>query len=141
MPGWLQAEAQSFREILSLRPELQQRYGAFLDAVESSDQLPERILTLCRARIRQIHGAPADSVSALEAEQLAAADFSAFTEDEQVALCVAEKMPYQHHQLQDDEVDRVRSSYGEAGCVSLLTALAFFDVTCRLELTLGVGES
>ena len=32
----------------------------------------------------------------------------------------------------------MKATLGEPGCVSLLTALAFFDVSCRLRLALDL---
>ena len=58
-------------------------------------------------------------------------DVTASTPEEAAALAVADRIPYQHHQLDDEEVAAVRQFFGDAGCVTLLTALAFFDVSCR----------
>ena len=51
----------------------------------------------------------------------------------------AEKMPFQYHFIEDKEVEAIKLAFGDAGCVSLLTALAFFDVSCRLNATM-TGE-
>lgn len=114
--------AASFDELLSLRPELQAKYQHFLSAINNSDKVPSSVLSACQKRIRQIHGLEADTgVSTSDAA-------------EQLALAIAEKMPYQHHELLDEEVAEVKQIFGDAGCVALLTALAFFDTTSRLEL-------
>ncbi len=61
-----------------------------------------------------------------------------FTHDEQVALTVAEQIPYQHHQISDADIQTLERTLAPAGAVSLLTAIAFFDVASRLKLVLGV---
>ncbi len=115
--------------MLALRPELQQKYQAFLAAVERSDAVPEAVYELCRARIQYIHGLRDQDV-----------DDSHLNAGESAALVAADRMPYQHHQLTDDEVNAVKSAFGDEGCVALLTALAFFDVTCRLEATFQADQ-
>ena len=62
-----------------------------------------------------------------------------FDASEQAALAVAELMPFGHHQIGDDDVARLQSAFGARGAVALLTAIAFFDVVCRLKLVLEVG--
>lgn len=135
--NWLGQEGNAFSDLLKLRPELQQKYVAFLEAVEENDQVAPRIYSLCRARIEQIHSGSSEYLKAEEAEALNKGTLDVFSEDEQAALRVAERIPYQHHQLEDGEVAALKAAFGDAGCVSLLTALAFFDVSCRLNLTFG----
>jgi hypothetical protein len=132
-------ESKNFQAILASRPELQEKYQAFLTAIESSDAVPERVFDLCRARIQQIHGIDPNAITRQEAQSLNKGDLTAFNAQEQAALVAAERFPYQHHQLTDEEVEAVKSAFGDAGCVSLLTALAFFDVTCRLDTTFQQG--
>ncbi|MBT4494744.1 MAG: hypothetical protein HOC70_15985 [Gammaproteobacteria bacterium] len=120
----------SFDELLSQRPALQGKYAAFLNAVTDNDNIPAEVLDLCRHRIEEIHGIRPVS------EKMPAT----VSDEGRAALVVAEKIPYQHHQLLDEEVEDVKRLFGDAGCVSLLTALAFMDVTCRLNLTIG-GEN
>ncbi len=128
-------------EALALRPALQTKYAAFLDAIESSDTVPERVFLLCRARITQIHGQQAQGISAEDASALQSQQLETLSLSEQTALAAAEKIPYQHHLLEDEEVEAIKLAFGEAGCVSLLTALAFFDVACRLNATMTGGTS
>ncbi len=135
----LGTDGESFIEALALRPALQTKYAAFLDAIESSDAVPERVFGLCRARIAQIHGQQVHGISAEEATTLQSQRLDAFELSEQTALVAAEKIPYQHHFLEDEEVEAIKRAFGDAGCVSLLTALAFFDVSCRLNATV-TGE-
>jgi len=135
----LGTDSESFIEMLALRPALQTKYAAFLDAIESTNAVPERVFRLCHARIAQIHGQQVHGISAEEATSLQSQRLDAFELSEQTALIAAEKMPYQHHMLEDKEVEAIKRAFGDAGCVSLLTALAFFDVSCRLNATM-TGE-
>ena len=135
----LGTDSESFIEMLALRPALQTKYAAFLDAIESTNAVPERVFRLCHARIAQIHGQQVHGISAEEATSLQSQRLDAFELSEQTALIAAEKMPYQYHMLEDKEVEAIKRAFGDAGCVSLLTALAFFDVSCRLNMTM-TGE-
>ncbi|MGV0034098.1 MAG: hypothetical protein ACNYPE_03765 [Candidatus Azotimanducaceae bacterium WSBS_2022_MAG_OTU7] len=132
----LGTEGESFMEALALRPALQTKYATFLDAIESSDAVSERVFLLCRVRIAQIHGQPAEGLCVEDTEMLQSQQFDAFSLAEQTALAVAEKIPFQHHFLEDAEVEAIKREFGDAGCVSLMTALAFFDVSCRLNATI-----
>ena len=137
--------ASELEGVLAHRPELQARYRAFMQSVRGDGNVPARVLELCRMRIAQLHECaaelelsdPAAPVNTSERQQLAEGQFDAFTEAEQAALEIAEVIPYAHHQLSDAQVQRADAALGHAGCVALLTALAFFDVNCRLKLTLG----
>ncbi|MDA0978215.1 MAG: hypothetical protein O3B72_06645 [Proteobacteria bacterium] len=137
--SWLKQNSR-LEELLALQPEMAVRYQAFLRALETSDHVPSRVLALCQARIEQIHGGPGEGVPGEDLGYLATGDFSHFAPDEQAALDAAERIPYQHHQLQDEEVEAVRLAFGDAGCVTLLTALSIFDMQARLKLTLATGE-
>ena len=129
-------------DVLALMPALRERYQAFLESHESTGLLPDRTLALCRARVAAIHGQPlGDALPEAEREALSRGDFSPFSEEEQAALRVAERVPYQHHQLEDEEVEAVKSHYGDAGVVALLTAVSFYDVNTRLALSLGVANN
>ena len=127
---------------MAKRPELHQQYRGFLEAVNHNQHVPARLLDLCRARIELIHGLPVSvSMDAETVKAITQGDMTSFTSAEQAALVVAERMPYQHHELADEEVATVREALGDAGCVVLLTALAFHDVNCRLRLTFGDTET
>lgn len=127
----------AFQQLLAQRPELEQKYAAFLEAVDGNDQLPASLLALCRARIEQIHGIEPDYPDAGILADLVSGQYNRFSESEQAALKIAERIPYQHHQIEDDRVEEVRRLIGNTACVALLTALSFCDVTCRLNQTLG----
>lgn len=132
--------------VLGQRPELLTRYRAFYQALWQDGPVPRRILALCRLRIAAIHGCeaewqvrdPAAGIGERELEALARGDFGLFDEAERAALDVAEQMPHAHHQIRDAEVAALERLLGSPAAVTLLTALAFFDVACRLKLVLGV---
>jgi hypothetical protein len=132
--------------VLGHNPELLARYRAFYQALWRDGPVPRRVLALCRLRIAAIHGCEAEwqvrdagaGIAETELDALARGDFSAFVEAERAALGVAEQMPYGHHQIGDAEVAALERLLGTPAAVTLLTALAFFDVACRLKLVLGV---
>ncbi len=140
-----QPAASELEGVLAHRPELAARYRAFMQSLRSEAALPPRLLELCRLRIAHIHDCAAElavrdeqvALSPAELSELAAGRTERFDEAEQVALEVAEQIPFAHHQLSDAQVARADAALGHAGCVALLTALTFFDVTCRLKMTLG----
>jgi alkylhydroperoxidase family enzyme len=133
-----------FEAILAHRPELLRRFRAFYESFWQAGLVDHRLLELCRLRIAAIHGCEQEwvirdarvGVPALALAALRRGDTSAFTEPEQAALAVAERIPHQQHALLDEEVARIREGLGEDGCVALLNALALFDAICRLKLVL-----
>jgi hypothetical protein len=132
--------------VLGQRPELLTRYRRFYQALWQDGSVPRRLLELTRLRIAAIHDCDAEwlirdagaGVDADELEALAAGRFDAFTESERAALAVAEQMPYAHHQISDADVAVLQRRLGPAAAVTLITALAFFDVACRLKLVLDI---
>ena len=130
------------------RPELLTRYKAFYSALWDDDLVPRRTLELCRLRIAAIHDCAAewaarDAGVALDSAEMAAlkrGDFAAFTASEQLALALAEQVPFQHHGVSDADVAGVAEALGEAGAVAFIVALAFFDVTCRWKLAFELDE-
>jgi hypothetical protein len=136
-----------FESVLRHRPELLTRFRAFYATLWSADLVPRRVLELCRLRIAAVHDCEPewvirDAGVALDEralDELRAGRFGGFAAAEQAALAVAEQMPYGHHQVTDEEVARLEGAFGAQGTVALLTALAFFDVVCRLKLVLDVA--
>lgn len=128
------------------RPELLRRYKAFYASVWESHALPRRVLELCRLRVAVVHGCAQEwtvrdagvQLSAAEAAALEAGGYAGFSPAEQTALAVAERFPFQHHEIDDPAVAEVQAAFGAKGAVALLIALAFFDVTCRWKLALAV---
>lgn len=148
--SWLLHEEATtpFESILAHRPELLAGYRAFYESLWTEGLVPRRILELCRLRVAAIHGCRQEwlirdaevDLSSRELQALESGDPAPFDETEQAALAVAERMPYQHHELTDEEVAKVKQTIGNGGCVSLLNALALFDANCRLKLTFDVRE-
>ena len=138
--------ASALEAVLGLRPELLSRYRAFYATFWEDGLVPPRTLELCRLRIAAIHDCDAewlirDANVALSGEQLDAlrsGHFDDFSADEQAALAVADQIPHQHHQIGDDDIQALEHTLTPAGAVLLLTAAAFFDVSSRLKLVLGV---
>ena len=132
---------------LAHRPELLERYRAFYASFWEDGLVPRRMLELCRLRIAAIHDCEAewlvrDPEAGLDPQALAelrAGSFAGFAAAEAIALQMAEQIPFAHHQISDEQVAAVKQALGEPGCVSLLTALAFFDVSCRLRLALDLA--
>ena len=115
-----------------LPKKLLEKYKNFLDSTIGGNQIPTDILEACNSRIREIHGFKvADNKVG---EQLPSTEKPL----KLAALKLAEKIVSSVHDIQDNELDPLKKNLGEAGCVQLITALAFFDVECRLELASGV---
>jgi hypothetical protein len=132
--------------VLGQRPELLARYRRFLQALRQDGPVPRRLLELTRLRVAAIHDCEAEwlirdagaGVDVDELAALAAGHLDAFAEGERAALAVAEQVPYAHHQISDADVATLKRLLGPAATVTLITALAFFDVACRLKLVLDI---
>jgi alkylhydroperoxidase family enzyme len=148
--SWLtpvDAQVTPFEAVLGLRPELLELYRAFYGQLWDTAAAPPRLLELCRLRIAALHGCEAESAirqpsAGVTGEQVAALDrwrdAPCFSAVERAALAVAEKMPWQHHAIDDGEVAALRAHLGDAEAIALLVAMALFDATCRLRLVLGL---
>ncbi len=141
------SKATPFESALGLQPKLLEKYRHFMAQLWQNDTLTHRTLDLCRLQIATIHGCraelawrtPAGGVTDAELQALTEQNLRAFTPQEQLALAVAELVPQQHHSVSDEQVHQLQLAFGDAGCVALLTACAFFDVNCRLQLSLAVA--
>ena len=134
-----------FDAALGLRPELRDLYRAFYGKLWDDELVPANLLELCRLRVAQLHDCEAELAvrhanAGVSDEQLSAlADWSGsdlFSAPERAALTLAEKMPWQHHDLTDEEYGALRSHFGEEGVVALTIGVALFDANCRLRLAL-----
>ena len=107
---------------------LLEKYKKFIGSTTETSEIPVNVFDACNSRIRQIHG--------LEAANNEDDEDSTSTEKalESAALKVAEKIVSSVHDIEDSDLLLLREFLGAAGCVQLITALAFFDVECRLEL-------
>ena len=115
-----------------LPQKLFEKYKNFIGSTIDTHEIPVSVLDACNSRIRQIHGLKVannedneDSTSTEKALALA-------------ALTVAEKLVSSVHDIQDSDLLSLREALGASGVVQLITALAFYDVECRLELASGV---
>lgn len=109
---------------LGLPPPMLEAYREFLGTLDHAAELPPHVLAGCCARVAGIHGlAPLDDAAGADPAETA-------------ALALAERIPFQHHELTDAEMAAVADQFGAAGAVALLTAVAFFDATCRLQIAL-----
>jgi len=145
---WISATdaATPLEGVLGQRPELLARYRDFYASLWSEGLVPRRILELCRLRIAAIHDCEAEwrlrdaAVALSDAEQqaLRRGDFAGFDAVEQAALALAEQTPFAHHGITDEQVAAVTAALEPKGTVTLLTALSFFDVTCRWKLVFGL---
>ena len=115
-----------------LPQKLLEKYKKFIGSTIDTHEIPVSVLDACNSRIRQIHGLEVannedneDSTSTEKALAFA-------------ALRVAEKLVSSVHDIQDSDLLSLREALGASGVVQLITALAFFDVECRLELASGV---
>ena len=123
------------------------RYKRFYGALWDDQLVPRRLLELGRLCVATVHGCAAekairDAEVILTDEQLAAIDrfsFDDFTGVERAVLVVAEKVPFQHHSITNEEVEALKSHLDEATVVALMTALALFDTNCRWRLAFGVN--
>lgn len=145
---WLDADDSSapFDAALGLRPELRDLYAAFYGKLWDDELLPADLLELCRLRVAQLHDCESELAvrhagAGVSDERVAAlADWpesELFSESERAALALAEKMPWQHHDLTDEEYADLRGHFGEAGVVALTIGIALFDANCRLRLAFG----
>ena len=148
--SWLQRAADApsaFEAVLGLRPDLLNLYRTFYETLWDSDLVPANLLELCRRRIAGLHGCEAErvmrhahagvtdeQVTTLEAWHQAAC----FSPVERAALAFAEKMPWQHHGVSDDDVAALRAHLTDAQVVALTVAAAVFDANCRLRLVFGI---
>jgi hypothetical protein len=149
MNALLHADLEALVGVLRLDPTLETRFRAFYESLCAADAVPARILDLCRYRIAAIHGLSdvllgTEQTRSLDPSTLAAlrsGNVDTLDEQARIALALAEKIPYGQHDVGDQEVADARLAFGERGAVALLTALAFADVFCRLQIVLQVSSS
>jgi alkylhydroperoxidase family enzyme len=148
--SWLRsADAASPLEgVLGLQPQLLQRYRTFYAMLWERNLVPANLLELCRLRIAAVHGCAAEQAlrharAGVTNEQVGALDdwraAACFSPVERAVLAFAEKMPWQHHGVTDEDVAAVRAHLSDSQVVALAVALALFDATCRLRLVFDVA--
>ena len=137
-----------FESVLGLCPELLERYRGFYGAIWDEGVLPARLLELCRLRIARLNRCEAESAIAHSESGLTIAERSSLsrgdipdsvTDLERRVLAVASKVPFEIHDVGDDEIEALRLGLGDDGLVALMLALPLFDASCRLRLVLEVA--
>jgi len=124
-------------ERLAGRPLLAEKFQHFQNAFHEEAFVDARLLELCRARIDALHAlAPSTLLDAQTRQQIAKGQYDAFTKQEQQALGVCEQLAIDAHGVTDDQVAALNSALGEAGAVSLLTAVSMHDANIRLQRVL-----
>lgn len=145
--SWITAQDTSWSSLLARHPALAPGYQAFYRSLWRDGGLDRRVLECCRLRIAAIHDCdaewrvrdPAVILSSAEQAALRHGECGPFPPAQRAALQLAERMPFDHHGMEDAEVTAAREHFGAAGTVQLLLALAFFDATCRMKLVSGVA--
>lgn len=143
--SWISGETRSWSALLAEHPALADGYQTFYRTLWHDGSPGRRILELARLRIAAIHGCAAEwrirdgsvGLGDAELESLRRGETSEFSNVERIALRLAERMPFDHHGIENADVEAARAQLGEAGTVNLLVALAFFDATCRMKLISG----
>ncbi len=147
--SWIESKegATPMEAVLALRPELLDLYKSFYGKLWDDGLLSPSILELCRLRIAMMHECASEmalrhtgsGVSDEKIAELASWESSTlFDPLEKACLRLAEKMPWQHHEIEDSEVAAVTASLGEPGTVALMVALALFDASARLRVMFEV---
>ena len=136
-----------FEDFLAQRRELLELYRRFYATPWDAALVDPALLDLCRRRIAAVHGCDAEAgmfyagsnVTAGQEANLDSWETSThFGPVERAALRVAERIPWNHHEISDHEVEAVREHLGEAGTVALVVALALFDARCRLRIAFNI---
>ena len=133
---------------LGLKPELLNGYESFLDACQRSDAVPDRIIRLCGLRIAAMRGCAdawlaesgSGALAGVDVDSIKRGAYEGLSDAEQAALRLAERISFQWHDLTDDEVEAVTAHFGESGCVTLMTAIAFIDANHRLDSALATPQ-
>lgn len=115
-----------------LPQKLLEKYKKFIGSTIETHDVPVNVLDACNSRIRQIHGL--EVANNEDNEDLSSTEKALAL----AALKVAEKLVSSVHDIKDSDLLSLREALGASGVVQLITALAFFDVECRLELASGV---
>jgi alkylhydroperoxidase family enzyme len=135
---------------LAHRPELRELYKRFYGALWDEGLLPRRLLELCRLRVAMMHDCEAEQAVRDPESGVTDDDVEAlghwwrderFTPAERAVLTIADKMPFSHHDITDEEYAAVREHLTEPETVALTVALALFDANCRLRIAFGLPPS
>ncbi|HVN86544.1 MAG TPA: hypothetical protein VMW17_17050 [Candidatus Binatia bacterium] len=137
----------SLGSLLALRPELLDLHRDFYNKLWNASGVPPRLLELCRLRVAWRHDCrsellirhPAAGVS--DADRGALADWhrsERFSDCERAALRLADQVPWQVGDIDDETVAALRRHLADPQVVAVMLALTLFDMHCRLRHGLGV---
>lgn len=108
--------------VLAERPELLKGFARFLGALRDEHLLEPALYDRLRGQMASAHGFE---------PQLSPSGYA--TERERTLLAYAEKIPFAHHAITDDESATVRAILGDADYVTFSVAAALFDAVCRAQ--------
>jgi alkylhydroperoxidase family enzyme len=137
-------------QVLGLRPALLEAYRDFYGTLWDNEVLPARLLELTRLLIATEHFCDAELAirqsdsGVTDAEIDGLKDWrsiESLSSLEKAALAYAQQIPWNHHQITDDQVNAVKAEIGDAGFVALNFAATFFDANCRLRLLFEMPAS
>lgn len=138
----------SLEALLSPRPDLLEPHRRYYARVFEDDVAPADLLELGRLCVATVHGCEAElaircPATGVTEEQVSALprwrDADCFSDLQRAALALAEKMPFRHKEVVEEDVAPLREALGEARMVGLFVALGLFDATCRLRLVFDVA--
>ena len=108
--------------VLAERPELLDGFARFLGALRDERLLEAALYDRLRGQIASAHGdGPPLAPSSDDSKQM------------RTLRAYAEKIPFAHHAISDEEAAGVRALLGDAGYVAFTVAAALFDAVCRAQ--------
>ena len=108
--------------MLAERPEFLEGFAQFLGALRDERLLEPALYDRLRGQIASAHGdGPPLAPSSDENERM------------RTLLAYADKIPFAHHAITDDEAADVRALLGDAGYVAFTVAAALFDAITRAQ--------
>lgn len=137
----------SLEALLARRPDLLEPHRRYYARVFEDDVAPADLLELGRLCVATVHGCESELAircpgTGVTEDQVAALpdwrDAACFSDLQRAALALAEKMPFRHKEVTDEDLAPLRETLGEPRTVGLFVALGLFDATCRLRLVFGV---
>ena len=136
-----------YDELLGIRPELRDLYRTFYGKLWDAELVSPKLLELCRLRIAQVHDCKSEWAVRHSAAKVTDAQIedlenwkesTLFSPTERAVLTFAEKIPWQHHDITDEEFKKIRDYLTEAEVVALTVACGLFDANCRLRIVLAI---
>lgn len=136
--------------IFGLRPELYERYREFAGRLWWSGAIDPVLLELCRLRIAQLHGCPAETALRYAAARTAGLDEAkiaalaqwsshpAYSPRERACLGFAEQFVADPHAISDADAAAVTAHLTPPEMIAFTEALAVFDGFTRFRVLLDV---